>query len=111
MKESYGKGLATPADPESCTVGRKAEGEALIGACAGWVLSREIHEPLRGADALGEGGRPHCARRQGETRADLARSETPGMHRNTVLGNREVPRLTAAFAGAVRIGKSKDVRR
>jgi len=41
MKESYGEGLATHTDPESC--GATCEGgvEALTGARAGWVLSRE----------------------------------------------------------------------
>src|SRR6266542_2238802 len=47
MKESYGEGLATHTDPESCVIARKGEGEALTGARAGWVLSREIHAPLR----------------------------------------------------------------
>jgi RNA-directed DNA polymerase len=32
MKESYGKGVATHTGPESCTVVRKGEGEALTGA-------------------------------------------------------------------------------
>jgi hypothetical protein len=42
MKESYRKGLANHPDPESCTDGREAVGEALTGAHAGWVLSCEI---------------------------------------------------------------------
>jgi hypothetical protein len=41
MKESYGEGLATHTDPESC--GATCEGgvEALTGARAGQVCSRE----------------------------------------------------------------------
>jgi hypothetical protein len=42
MKESYGEGLATHTDPESCAASRKGWGEALTGAPAGWVSSREI---------------------------------------------------------------------
>jgi len=43
--ESYGEGLASHTDPESCTVVREDEREALIGACAGELLSREITCP------------------------------------------------------------------
>ena len=42
MKEFYGEGLATHTDPESCVCVREGVGEALTGAPAGWVLSREI---------------------------------------------------------------------
>ena len=117
MKESYGEGLATHTDPESCVIARKGEGEALTGAGAGWVLSREIHAPLRkqwalrDADAVEQGGRPYPRRRSGKTPRNPARSETPRMYRNTLRGNREIPRLSAAAAKADRIGKSKDTRR
>ena len=43
MKESYIEGVATHDDPESCVVDREVRGEALTGACAGTVLSREIN--------------------------------------------------------------------
>lgn len=42
MKEPYIEGLATHDDPESCVRVRKGTSEALTGACAGWLLSREI---------------------------------------------------------------------
>lgn len=42
MKESDTEGVANHGDPESCEFGREAGGEALTGACAGTVLSREI---------------------------------------------------------------------
>ena len=42
MKESYGEGVATHAGPESCVDVREGGGEALTGARAGRVLSREI---------------------------------------------------------------------
>ena len=44
MKESYGKGIASHPDPESCVVSRKAAIEALTGAHAGRALSCEIIE-------------------------------------------------------------------
>ena len=81
MKESYGKGVATHAGPESCAVAREGEGEALTGGRAGQVLSREIYDPrrepwpFRGADAVEQGGRPHPPCRQRETWRDPARSE------------------------------------
>ena len=42
MKESYGEDLVSHTDPESCAVTRKGDCEALTGACAGGLLSREI---------------------------------------------------------------------
>ena len=41
MKESYGEGVASHTGPESCVVVREGKGEALTGAHAGRVLSRE----------------------------------------------------------------------
>jgi hypothetical protein len=110
MKESYGEGLATHADPESC--GATCEGgvEALTGARAGRVFSRERHL-LRGADAVGVSGRPRPARRYRETRRDPARSETPCTYGHTSHENREIHWLPATVAVAGRVGKSKDVRR
>jgi hypothetical protein len=115
MKESHGKGVATHTGPESCAVARKGEGEALTGGRAGQVLSREIPDPrrepwpLRGADAVEIGGRPHLPCRQRETWWDPARSETLRPHRHISHGNREVRRLPAVRR-ADRIGKSKDTR-
>jgi hypothetical protein len=117
MTVPYGEGLATHAGPESCVIGREAGGEALTGERAGRVLSREKlnvaakQRPLRGADAVQVGGRPHPRRRERETLRDLARSETPSMYGSTLHGNREIPRPSAARLGADRTGKSKDTRR
>src|SRR5213593_617586 len=110
MKESYGEGLATHTGPESCGAACKGGVEALTGVRAGRVLSRERHF-LRGADAVGESGRPHPACRYRETRRSPARSETPCTYGNTSRGNRELPCLPAADGAAGRVGKSKDVRR
>jgi hypothetical protein len=42
MEEPYGEGLASHTDPESCVDSREAGREALTGAHAGGVLSREM---------------------------------------------------------------------
>jgi hypothetical protein len=110
MKESHEKGVAIHLDPESCVGVREDAGEALTGARVGRVLSREIAEPLRGADAVAGSGRRHRLRRHREAQPDPARSETPRMLGNVTHGNREIPRSSGAKA-ADRAGKSKDVRR
>jgi hypothetical protein len=110
MKVSHVERLATHNDSESCTgIGNDAS-EALTGVRVGWVLSRERNS-LRGADPVGEWGRPHQRKRYREFPLDPARSETPCMHGCTLHGNRDVPQLPAKDGSAGRIGKSKDVRR
>ncbi len=110
MKESYVEGLVTHSGPESCVAVRKDRSEALTGVRAGRVLSRERNS-LRGADAVGEGGRPHSAHRYREMRRDPARSQTPCMYGNTSRENREILRSPDPGDWAGRIGKSKDTRR
>jgi hypothetical protein len=58
MKEPYGEGLASHTDPESCTASREAGREALTGAHAGRVLSREI-SGNQDADTVYSAGRQH----------------------------------------------------
>jgi len=110
MKEPYGEGVAIHTDPESCAVVRKDRGEALTGARAGLVLSREIQQ-LRAADALGLSGRQHRSHRYCEMRSEPARSETLCTYGNILRGSREVPRPPVEEGSTGRIGKSKDVRR
>ena len=110
MKESYVEGLAAHSGPESCVVAREGRGEALTGERAGRVLSRERHS-LRGADAVGEGGRPHPGHRYREMPGNPARSETPSMYGSTSRENREIPCPLATDGVAGRVGKSKDTRR
>ena len=43
MKEPYGEGLASHTGSELCALSRKAGSEALTGAQAGRVLSREMY--------------------------------------------------------------------
>ena len=110
MKKSYGEGLASHTDPESCGAARKDRVEALTGARTGRVLSRESSS-LRGADAVRRSGRLHPSHRYRERRRDPARSETPSTYGNTMRGNREILCSPAADGAAGRVGKSKDARR
>lgn len=91
MEVRYGEGRATRAGPESCVGAGNCAREALVGECAGWVLSRESWL-VRDADAVrwAEGNTVGVVRR--ETFTGPARSETPSMHRNTSSENREIPR-------------------
>ncbi len=107
MKESYGEDLASHTDPESCTVAREGGCEALTGACAGGLLSREIIR-IRGADVVSVSGRQYPMHRSGKRYGDPARSENLRMHRNTSRENREIPCLPARYGTTGRIGKSKD---
>lgn len=98
MKESYSESRANYAGPESCGAYREVRAEALTGESAGWVLSREIHVSLRGADAVELGGRQHRAGRHGQGCPDLARSETPRTRGRFLHGNREISSLAGAVA-------------
>ena len=93
--------------PSHGRVARKDGREALIGACAGGLWSREILI-VRGADAVPVSGRPHLRSRHGKRFEDLARSKTPSMHRNTSRENREIPCLPVRDGAAGRGGKAKD---
>lgn len=111
MKVSHSEGVAIHTGPESCAVGRKAEGEALTGGRVGRVLSSESAE-VWGADVLGRGGRQHAGSRYGKRDWDPTESKTPSMHGRTSRGNREIlcsPAKDDGLAG--RSGKSQDVRR
>src|SRR5512147_2372795 len=108
MRESHGEGLATHADPESCGASCKGGVEALTGARAGQVFSRES-PILRGADAVRRRGRPHPPHRNREMLRDPARSETLCTYGNTSHENREILGSPVADGASGRIGKSKDV--
>ena len=95
MKESYSERRSEPPDPESCVGGRKGAGEALTGAHAGQVLSREISRsgvPTPLSEAEGNTGGGAIASRP----SDPAQSETPCMHGNSLHENREIPRSPVA---------------
>jgi RNA-directed DNA polymerase len=107
MKESYGEDLASHTDPESCAVAREGGCEALAGARAGGLLSREIIR-IRGADVVSLSGRQHPMHRYGKRYGNPARSENLSMHGNISRENREIPCLPVTYGAAGRIGKSKD---
>lgn len=107
MKEPHIEGLANHDDPESCPGIRKGIGEALTGAHAGRVLSRENRSD-QGADAVVLVGRPHASARKGERVGDPARSKTSDMRGNSMRENREIPYPPAADGAAGRAGKVDD---
>src|SRR5215471_9987593 len=106
MQESYGEDLASHTDPKSCAVARKSGREALTGAWAGGLWSRESMMD-RGADAVSASGRPRPIPRQGKRPGDLARSKNLSMPRNTSRENREIPCPPVTHGTTGRIGKSK----
>jgi hypothetical protein len=112
MQEPHRKGVANRSDPESCVACREVRGEALAGAGADQVLSREKLGPsrwrvFRGADALDGGGRQHRVRRHRETHVSHARSQTLRTHRNLSHGSREISRSSALDVGVDRKAKPK----
>jgi hypothetical protein len=108
MKESYSEGLANHTGLGSYAGTREGAGGTLIEVRAGWVLSREMATQNQGADAVMARGRQHRPQRLLMLRKNPARSKTPGMHGNILVGDWEIPRLSAK---ADRSGKSKDERR
>jgi hypothetical protein len=112
MQEPHRKGVANHSDPESCVACREVRGEALTGAGADQVLSREKLTPprwwaFRGADALDGAGRQHCVCRHRKTHVSHARSKTLCTYRNLSRGSREISRSSAQTVGADREAKPK----
>ena len=62
MREPYVEGVAIHSGPESCVGVREGAGEALTGVRAGRAIEPR-NGLVRGADALGIGGRQHRSRR------------------------------------------------
>lgn len=66
MKESYGKGVANHAGPESCRCcSREAGREALTGVQTGQDTELRNHR-IQGADAVQRSGRPHTGKQYRE---------------------------------------------
>ena len=110
MKGSYGEGLATHTDPESC--GAACEGwrrSVDRGTCGSGIQTRKDITP--GCRRCKGSGRLHPAPRYRERRRDPARSETPCTYGDTSHENREIRWLPATVVAAGRVGKSKDARR
>ena len=92
MKESYREGVASHPGPQPCEGGREAALEAWErGICRQDIQLR--NPALSGADAVKAGGRQHGGGRQRETALGPAESKTPGMQRNSMRENREIPWL------------------
>ena len=72
---------------------RKSAGEALTGARAGQVLSRERKIQLRGADGVVWSGRQHGIVRYCENVSAPAWSETLCTYGSYLRGSREIPLL------------------
>ena len=119
MKELYGEGLATHADPESCAGSHQGAGEALTGAHAGRAIEPR-KQLLLGADVVCEGGRQDDPVQHCEHGIGLARSKNSGA-RGTMAGgcmrgismreNREIPCPPVADGATGRGGKAKAVTR
>lgn len=107
MKEPYGEGLTSHTDPESWGCVRKGAFQALTGARAGRLLSREITSSGR--------------RRRGKARKAIhllpldvrqyegpARSKNPSTLGTSLRENRESPRSPIGIGAMGRVRKSKD---
>ena len=118
MKELYGEGLATHADPESCAGSHEGAGEALTGAHAGRAIEPRKHRFL-GADVVTVGGRQHdhereassgSARRGRRTRGP-GREDRGSMRGISMRENREIPCPPGVDGATGRGGKAKAVTR
>ena len=88
-KETYAESLANYSDPESCVGDGNGAGEALTGASAGWVLSREIAVlGCRGIEATPK-ATPGTPSWQGVSGPREVRD--PMHAEKQLVGNREIP--------------------
>jgi RNA-directed DNA polymerase len=89
MKEPHGEGLARHTGPESCAAAREGRGEALTGADARSVLSRE-NRPIQSAGRLHltVGNSDALAMREGVEPGAVG---DPIECRSLPSGNREIP--------------------
>ena len=83
MKEPYVEGAAIHDDPESCGATREGGGEALTGALASWVWSRERLK-LQGVDAVKKRAEGHTARTVVARRAPALRGPRPHARGDTI---------------------------
>ena len=109
MKESNVEGLTNRNGPELCGGGGNIAAEALAGEDAGVGMSPEIGTHVPSADRLFVLGRQDAGRRHGKSDSDSAGSETQGMHRNYLDGNRETLGPALEDCARVRTANSKEV--
>ena len=110
MQESHGEGIANHTDPELCVASRKAGDEALVGACAGQVLSPEstsIGVPTLSREAEGHTLSINSARWAGTPRGQRPRACTEAPCARTGRSQVSPP----AWQATGRSGKSEDARR
>src|SRR2546430_835480 len=81
MQELDIEGVASHGGPESCVAVREGGGEALTGVRAGRAIEPRNSE-VRGADALGIGGRQHRPWRYARAAAEPRAVEEPEHARN-----------------------------
>ena len=105
MRESYSEGVANHTGLGSYAGIRKNVGGTLIEVRAGRVMSREMARN-RGADVVAENGRQYQLQRMLMLQENPARSKTPSMYGNILIGNWESLRSSAE---ADRTRKSKDI--
>ena len=105
MKESHREGVAPHPDPESCTGGREAAGEALTGVHAGRGI--ELRKHPSGVPTLSRHGEGHTgASATRELPSDTAEPKTRGMRGNSMLGSRETPATPPPDVGEGRSAKA-----
>lgn len=109
MKEPYIEGVATHDDPESCAAIREGGGEALTGAHAGSVLSRENRQP-RAPTSLSVTEGSTDRGRYRESPAGPARSKIRSTCETSLRENREIPEPPADDGSAGRTRKARAVR-
>jgi hypothetical protein len=100
----YDEDLASHIGPESCGSAREGRREASTGERAGRPLSRDS-QIQRGADVVGLHGRQHGRVRYCERPSGPRVVVDPGMHGRSLLGNREISRLTAQRTGRPASGR------
>jgi hypothetical protein len=107
MKEPYGEGLASHTDPESWWCGREAALQALTGARAGRLLSRE--ETSSGCRRRDKGRKATLLLPQDARQYEgPARSKNPSTLGTSLRENRESPRSPIENGAMGRAGKSED---
>ena len=96
--------LASHIGPESCGASREGHAEALTGERAGRPLSRD-RLLQRGADVVAQHGRQHGRVRYCEHSSGPCVVVDPGMHGSSLLGNREISRLSVQSIGRSASGR------
>jgi len=100
----YDEDLASHIGPESCGPVREGRVEALTGERAGRPLSRDSQKQ-RGADVVGLHGRQYGRVRYSERSSGPRVVVDPGMHGSSLLGNREISRVTVQRTGRPASGR------